>query len=79
MPEAGNNRNEESEVQRSENIYVFNVSFIAMKAQVPVTISIENLLLCKQCSRYPNCFKDTIRKIPIHLFSKSVLLSQKAG
>lgn len=58
MPEAGNNRNEESEVQQFENIQAFNISFITMKTQVPVTIPIENFLLCKQCSWYPNCFKE---------------------
>lgn len=65
MPEAGNNRNEESEVQQSKNIYVFNISFIPTKTQVPVTLSIENFLLCKQYSWYPNCF----REMPLEKFS----------
>lgn len=45
MPEAGNNINEESELQQSENIYVCNISLMPTKSQVPVTISTENLLL----------------------------------
>lgn len=54
MSKAGNNKNEESEVQQSENIYVFNISFIPTKTQMLVTITIENFLLCKQRSWYPN-------------------------
>lgn len=72
MPEAGKNRNEESEVQQPENIYVFNISFIPTKTQVPVTISTENLLLCKQCSKYPTCFKE----LPLEKFSFMYSTSQ---
>lgn len=35
MPDAGNNRNEESELQQPENIYVFNISLMPTKSQVP--------------------------------------------
>lgn len=70
MSEAGKDRNEDAEVQQSENSYIFNISFTPMKHRCR-SISIENLFLCKQGSRYPNCFKDTIRKILIHLFRKS--------
>lgn len=45
MPEAGNDINEESELQQSENTYVFNISLMPTKSQVPVTIPIENSLL----------------------------------
>lgn len=81
MSKAGNNKNEESEVQQSENIYVFNISFIPTKTQVLVTITIENFLLCKQRSRYPNCFKEMpLEKFSfIYLFNKSVLPGQKVG
>lgn len=44
MPEAGNNINEESELPQSENTYVFNISLMPTKSQVPVTISTENSL-----------------------------------
>lgn len=58
MPEAGNNINEESELQQSENTYVFNISLMPTKSQVPVTIPIENSLLIQ--IMYSNCFKKTL-------------------
>lgn len=35
MSDAGNNRNEESELQQSENIYVFSISLMPTKSQEP--------------------------------------------
>lgn len=50
-----------------------------MKTQVLVTITIENFLLCKQRSWYPNCFKEMPLEKFSFIYSTSQCCQAKVG